>query len=289
MDLSLYEKPLYTDPFFPLRITFEQHANEGILFQKHWHEEMELLFITQGHAAIEINSNTFEAKEGDLLIINSNELHQGIGFSKNVSYYCMIIDTSSLHNSFIETYTKNRTMTQPNDYTLIKNIISGDTTVRSIMDNLTVEQTNKNIGYELYVKSSVIYLIGYLVRHYGVKTLNEQKHTTRLKNLNRLNKVLEYIDTHYYEDLTVNEAAKISNLSPYYFCRLFKTATGRSFVQYVNERRIEKAHMLLTKTDLSIMEVALQTGFNDANYFSRAYKKLRKESPSTARKGHIPK
>ncbi|KMK75479.1 AraC family transcriptional regulator [Alkalihalobacillus pseudalcaliphilus] len=289
MDLSLYEKPLYTDPFFPLRITFEQHKHEGILFEKHWHEEMELLYITEGTLTISINSDTYEVKPGDLIIVNSNELHKGVTAHKDVSYYCMIVDTTSLHNSFIETYTQNRTLTQPNDYTLIKNMIRDDLHVKSTMDNLISEQSSKKMGYELFVKSSVIYLIGYLIRNYGAKQLNEQTYTTRLKNLNRLNKVLEYIDTNYSDSLTVDTAAKMSNLSPYYFCRLFKTATGRSFVQYVNERRIEKAHMLLTKTDLSIMEVALQTGFNDANYFSRAYKKFRKESPSAARKGHIPK
>ena len=51
----------------------------------------------------------------------------------------MIVDTTSLHNSFIETYTQNRTLTQPNDYTLIKNMIRDDLHVKSTMDNQIFE------------------------------------------------------------------------------------------------------------------------------------------------------
>jgi hypothetical protein len=69
-------------------------------------------------------------------------------------------------------------------------------------------------------------------------------------------------------------------------CRFFKKMTGRSALAYVNEYRIEKATVLLTKTDEPIGEIAESVGFDDLNYFSRVFKKVKKCSPGEYRKIH---
>lgn len=103
--------------------------------------------------------------------------------------------------------------------------------------------------------------------------------------MSKLNKVLEYIEDMHTENITIESACKLVNLSPYYFCRLFRNSTGRTFTEYVNHVRMNKAVLLLKNTELSISEIALNTGFNDANYFSRMFRKYKKESPSNIRLG----
>lgn len=286
MDRSLYEKPLYTDSTFPIRISYEQHRNTHVLFQNHWHEQLEFLYIIDGRANIRINSETFEAAPHDLLIFNSNDLHYAEGISKNVSYYCVIVEPSVLHNSFIEDYqTSTALQRYSSSYILLNRHIKKDAFINNVMEQMMKEQQKKEPGYELFVKSIIHQLIGYLIRNHESKSLSSQKYNMRLRNLHRLNKVIEYIDENYSEQHSVEEMAHLANLSPYYFCRLFKSATGKSLVQYINDLRIEKAHYLLLNTDMNITEIALQTGFTNVNYFSRYYKNSKNISPSTMRKG----
>ena len=63
------------------------------------------------------------------------------------------------------------------------------------------------------------------------------------------------------------------NISPYYFSKLFKEATGENFIEYLTNIRIDKAKELLEKSDLSMKEICAMCGYSDPNYFSRTFKK----------------
>ncbi|MCX7747290.1 MAG: AraC family transcriptional regulator [Clostridia bacterium] len=284
MDRSLYEKPIFLDPIFSIRISYEQHEEPGEIFQSHWHEQIELLYFTGGKALLKFNSDPFVAEPGDLLIANSNELHWGESLTENTSYYCIIIDTSALHSCFMESCDPSKINRTTSYCTLLSNKVNGDRYISKCMNILISEQEKKKPGYELAVKSSVFKLMTLLIRRHTNKTLSPQKYDSRIRNLERLNKVLEYIEESYDENITVEKACRITSLSPYYFCRLFKASTGKTLSEYVNLIRVNKAEFMLKNTDMNVTEVALNTGFNDINYFSRIFKKYKNVSPSSIRK-----
>lgn len=99
-----------------------------------------------------------------------------------------------------------------------------------------------------------------------------------------MDKAIAYIDEHYTESLSLEDACRISTLSKTYFCNLFKLMTQKTFVEYLTERRVRGAMRLLEETDLSIQAVSEQTGFHDAAHFSRTFKKLAGVSPRAYRK-----
>lgn len=282
-DASLYLKPVLSDSLFPIRISCQHFEKSGTLFTSHWHEQIELLYFTGGEASIKFNSTEYKALPGDLLVANSNELHSGQGLTGNVSYYCMIIDTSILRSSFFDCIDTEGAARSSSYTTLLMNRVSKDRYVRKCMCIIEKEQARRLPGYELAVKSTVLRMITFLMRRYAHELLTPQKYDTRLRNMNKLNKVLEYIEEMHTENITIEIACKLVNLSPYYFCRLFRNSTGRTFTEYVNHVRMNKAEMLLRNTELSISEIALNTGFNDANYFSRMFRKYKKISPSNVR------
>ncbi len=74
------------------------------------------------------------------------------------------------------------------------------------------------------------------------------------------------------------------HLSEGYFCQIFKEITGKTAMDYINRLRIDKAEKMLRKTAMTVTEVASLCGFDDANCFSRMYKKLKGESPQAARR-----
>lgn len=95
---------------------------------------------------------------------------------------------------------------------------------------------------------------------------------------------VRYIDEHLSERLTLNQVADSICLSPNYLSSLFKKELGVGFVDYITEKRVEKAKELLTNTGMKTYEVAQQTGFLDESYFSKTFKKITGKRPSAFRK-----
>lgn len=84
---------------------------------------------------------------------------------------------------------------------------------------------------------------------------------------------LEYIKNNFHKDISLDDVSKVVNISPYYFSRIFKEGTGKNFVEYLTEIRIEKAKELLETTEYSMKEICTMCGYSDPNYFSRSFKK----------------
>ena len=88
-----------------------------------------------------------------------------------------------------------------------------------------------------------------------------------------IDKAITYIQDHYQKDLSLDEVSKIVNISPYYFSKLFKEATGINFIDYLTNIRMTKAKELLQLPDKSMKEIGIEIGYSDPNYFSRTFKK----------------
>jgi AraC-like DNA-binding protein len=89
----------------------------------------------------------------------------------------------------------------------------------------------------------------------------------------RLDKVLNYVNEHFREKISLPEIANIANLSVSQLVRIFKKNYGMTPVDYIIELRLNEARRLLGNTTLAVSEIADITGFNDSNYFSRAFRK----------------
>ncbi len=91
---------------------------------------------------------------------------------------------------------------------------------------------------------------------------------------------LEYIEEHYgQESLSLNDAAAVINVSPNYFSAMFSQEMNMTFIEYVTKKRMEKAKKLLRQSNLSTAEIAAQSGYKDAHYFSFVFKKTQGCTP----------
>lgn len=107
-----------------------------------------------------------------------------------------------------------------------------------------------------------------------------------LKNYNyKVRQAIEYIRTHLGEDLSLNTISDAIDSSPHELSRQFKKQTGKSLTDYINEQRIIEAIYLIENQHFSITDIALMVGFNDVNYFTKVFKKLKGMTPSHYRKG----
>jgi len=96
-------------------------------------------------------------------------------------------------------------------------------------------------------------------------------------------KARQYIQQHQGDELSLGQVARAVNTSSFYFCKLFKKATGLNFTDYVSRVRIEKAKNLLLNPNLRISEIAYEVGFQSLTHFNRVFKRILGESPSDYR------
>jgi AraC family transcriptional regulator len=135
---------------------------------------------------------------------------------------------------------------------------------------------------QLYVGSLTQVLAIHLLRHYSTATrpvISEHKSLTRVQ----LQPAIDYIHAHLNRDLSLAELASVINISPTYFAGLFKQAMGISPHQYVIQQRVERAKLMLSKTDLAIADIALQVGFSNQSHLTQQFKRLTGITPKQVR------
>ena len=98
-----------------------------------------------------------------------------------------------------------------------------------------------------------------------------------------MQQAIDYIHTHLDRDLSLAELASVVNISPAYFASLFKQAMGTSPHQYVIQQRVERAKLMLSTTDLTIADIALQTGFSSQSHLTQQFKHLTGMTPKQVR------
>ena len=266
---------------FPIDIHRSEHHHIGPIIECHWHENFEILYFEKGEALIYCNSHPIQVGPGELIVINSNDLHYGESLSEQLVYYVVEFDLSFIDSNHIDLCQTKYLTPLVQNRILFCNQIHRHDALLSEVHQLIREYYQQELGYELAVKAYIYRILVLLLRSYSKQTISEAEKSRQRKTLTRLSSVLEYIDAHYTEQLPLKQLSAMATMSEHYFCRLFKSLTGKSPTEYINHLRLNKAVTLLQESELNITEVALAVGFNDSNYFSRLFKKYKHVSPST--------
>jgi len=126
----------------------------------------------------------------------------------------------------------------------------------------------------------------------GRNVLQRDIHTpqeARLSPANTSSEIIQrstnYINSHLGEKISEAKLAELSGMSPYRFSRLFKQSCSCTFQEYLMKRRIDEAVRLLANPNTAITDIAFSVGFNDASYFTRAFKRYIGVNPSEFRNG----
>lgn len=268
-DYSLYENKVVGDAEFPVQM-FQNHiTRKGAYFPTHWHEHFELHYVLSGEGIMNCNYKSYKVQPGNLVIFNSNELHEGISNTHVFDALVLIFDMEALFG------------VDSLDWQLIfQTLIHEDKTIEGLFLDIFEEDKNKQIGYKIAMKGKIYELITYLMRNYVSENLTKKESVKRNRDLNRLNIVLQYIHENYSNVITNKELSELINLSEFRFCHLFKETVGQSPANYIIQLRLKKAYKLLQKGDMTIAEVSHAVGFNNFNNFGRLFRNYYGFAPS---------
>ena len=138
-------------------------------------------------------------------------------------------------------------------------------------------------GYADAIKAYLYLMILDLLRHHHYQSgISEYKSNAIFDMVS----VYDYIEDHLSEELRLKDIAGIASLSPNYFSHLFKKLNGISLWEYITAKRIEKAaHLIVSRQqNATMLEIAIQCGFNNTVSFNKAFKKQKGVTPGQLKK-----
>lgn len=214
--------------------------------------------------------------EGDA-IVNPVGLFVAPRWSAEVELLLLAIDPALVHQVAEE-------MNRPGRVELIPRFQFRDELVRQLARSLIAEFEQDLTPDQVYVESLTHTLIAHLIRKYSVAGIKLPSASCGLPP-RKLARVIEYINDHLGESLSLEVIAKVADISPSYFLTLFKQSTGLAPHQYVITQRIEQAKALLTQTRMPIAEIASRAGFADQSHLTRLMRRHTGLTPKILRSG----
>ena len=110
----------------------------------------------------------------------------------------------------------------------------------------------------------------------------------RSKNAEAIQKCIDYIKENFVKDITITDIAYAGGISPFYLNKTFKEMLGETPMHYVIKMRVKYSMGLLYNSDMTLEAIATKSGFQNANYFSKVFKKYVDMSPTEFRRQHLP-
>tara|TARA_B110000037_G_scaffold217777_1_gene279505 strand:- start:1961 stop:2812 length:852 start_codon:yes stop_codon:yes gene_type:complete len=269
--------------------------NEALIYQEdkeitfynklHQHEEIQISYIKSGEGTLVIGDTITDYKTGDIIVIGSNLPHVfNSDIESKVPSFMMTLffSRNSFGNDFFEL----------NDFRLLKKIFSQSEYGIKIATN---KEHLKNLFLELPSANKLrrfilLFEIMQLIIKSDCKQISSFIYQKNYKDDEgrRMGAIFDHTFQHFSEPITLSQIASVANMTTNAFCRYFKQRTNKTYFQLLNEVRIESACKLLSKnSDLSIAEIALQSGFQNISNFNRKFKMVKQLTPSDYRSKNL--
>ncbi len=249
-------------------------APNSLCFTSHWHDRIEFLVIMSGQLHAHLGEEQLTFTTGQVAVIEPQMLHYGISGEEGLSYYTIMFDIEKFYNGTIasEKYLTPIVKYSPRFQRKADNAEIFEAFLRLID---LVKDNTKN---PLCAVGIVYEILGLLYQHCAADSKLIYKFDQKFRV------VIEYINEHFTEKITVKEISRKFGYDETYFCRRFREITGITAMRYIKILRLESAQKLLQSKEDEIGDIAWKCGFSDISYFSNCFKKQYGVSPSEFRK-----
>lgn len=277
---------------FPVFVSEEvlSHYERGS-FLWHWHPEIELTYVTEGEIIYQVNDKIYTLHAGEGLFCNSNALHTGHMIEQQNCYYISITfhpriiygyEGSILHQNYVKPIV---TAGSFGSFFISPEILWQKEVLALMKEIYQLFSAHRDM-FEFQIQQRLSSIWMFILENKKEEFQISDKKVRAGHDLERLREILTYIHTHYMEKITLEEIAERIGLCRAECCRFFKKHMNQSLFDYILYYRVEKSLLLLAQKNLSVTEIAEQTGFSSSSYYARIFKEQMNCSPSQYRNQH---
>lgn len=266
---------------FTYHVFDHENPNDANSFW-HYHPEIELVYISGGSGKRQIGMHLSNYFDGDLILIGSQVPHSG--FTESFSDF-----RKEIVIQFKPDFLGNA-ISNVHEFKLISSLFErakqGVVFSGEIKKDVGLRMEGIQFENQLERLLTLIKILNDLALSNERTLLNAESYSlsTNFKDNERIKLIFNYIRQNFSREVSLPDIASIIHMTPQSFCRFFKKSTKKTFVQFLNEYRMNHAIKLLIDTDLDIKTISYETGFNNLSNFFRVFKRTTGFTPEAYRK-----
>ncbi len=262
---------------FPMTVNHDDlWSFEGKNVPIHWHNDLEINLIREGEAVFQVYQKSYRVRTGEGFLLNRNVPHScsSLG-NEHVRYSTILVRPDFLYGDFGSDV--ERKCFQPflqNSAIPCIYLTGFDENGKEILQKLNqVEEAfdRKRFCYELKIKGLLCEAFAMIL--YGHRQELTKFVPANLQELERLEKMLNYLNMHFTEVISLQDLADQVHLSREVCCRLFKKMTGKTITGYLEEYRVNKSFSLVQSGQYSMTQITEMVGFSNPSRFASAFRK----------------
>lgn len=274
----------YDDPNFP------SYVYSGYVFPSstwandpHFHEDVELLSVTTGYLAYNINGEEIFLNEGDTIFVNSRQIHFNVPKREERTDYVICIfhprilcASNVVENKYIKAVTENSN---------IPFLHFKKTEKLGLAMHKLVVETPKCLGNEFELTRQFYSIWDLVLKACGNPGASDYKYSD--SQVDALKEMLTFIQKYYASPISLDDIAASGNVSRTFCNNLFHKYTDQTPIENLTRFRVSKVAELLNSSNMSMSEIAEKTGFASASYMAESFKKYYGESPRSFKATHV--
>jgi YesN/AraC family two-component response regulator len=247
----------------------------------HYHPEVELVFINKGVGKRQVGTHLSNYQDGDLILIGPYLPHTGFtkGFEENQKEIVIQFKPDIFERAF-QNLEELKRINHLLDLSKKGIVFDGP-----IKEDIGIRM--EGLQYETQIDAFLTFvkILHDLAKEKDKKILNAEGYAfiSSPSENKRLKTIFNYIRDHFMEPISLDQISARVFMTPQSFCRFFKKSTQKTFINFLNEYRVNHATKLLSETDVDIKTICYESGFNNLSNFFRNFKKITQLTPNTYR------
>lgn len=262
----------YTNPIFNYFVIKNSYSADTFYYiTEHWHEEIEFLCVLDGCLDYKVNGTEIHLEAGQGIFVNSRRIHSNWSKQGESCVLIFVIFSPSslcgipyIDQQYIKPLLSNSSM----DYLILRQ----EDWTKAIIDD--VEQLGQIQEKEILELSIMEMMYRTLRKFQEHIDLSKQYNSASPVHLNTFKCMMEYIQLHYMEKISLDEIAEAGSVGKTLCAKLFKKYVSKTPGEYLIQYRIAKSMELLSGEDMSITDIAYATGFTSASHYTKTFREI---------------
>ncbi len=242
---------------FPAHLSVQSGRKQ--LVAPHYHEDAEILSVTEGSVSVQAGTEIIKCYKGDILVLYPNTLHQVKALAEDAKITALLYDTQTV--SFA-----GRFLPRPGGHSLFKEGHPKYPDINGFFNAATRLFPNKSVTFGIEMTACLLNLTAIFIKE------NIMVSAAQRNDQSRLQPAFLYIKKNLGSVIKISDLEKVLNLSKEHIIRLFKAETGKTPAEFVLDLKIKTATKLLKDSNTSITEISESLGFSTPSHFSKVFR-----------------